>query len=59
MSQSHEIAKEIVIAAIQSGHIAKGTHGSEGSVEKANALNVTEITKFYQKVYTAIITAED
>lgn len=56
---SHELTKEIIIAALQSGHIIKGTHGSEGSIEKANQLNAEEIAKFYKKVYNAIITVED
>ncbi|MEK5439401.1 MULTISPECIES: hypothetical protein [Paenibacillus] len=59
MAQTYsEIAKEIIIAAIQSGHIIKDSVGMSNTVEEINVINANEIAKFYKTVYNAVKAAD-
>jgi len=56
MSQSQsEIAKEIVIAAIQNGIISVEGKDLTKTTTEVNTLNAQEISNFYKIVYQAVL----
>lgn len=60
MSQSYsEIAKEIVITAMQTNVFSPIRSGMSISAEKANESNADELAKFYKSVYEAVKAADN
>jgi len=50
----HNIVKEIVVAAINSGNIPKYSINSSGSADNSLGLNINAICKAYKQIYDTV-----